>query len=178
MKIEYREGDLFSHPFSKNNTITFLSHVCNSHGAMGSGFVVPLTNKFPKVRSDYLQWANQNDSLKPFELGQTQFVECESDGENLVVCNMVAQTLGGDRPLFYNKLANCMDDVARLANSKQIQSDCKVEIVAPLFGAGLAKGNWLFIEELIQDCWSDFTVFVYYLPDNLPHNWTPPNFHN
>jgi hypothetical protein len=36
-----------------------------------------------------------------------------------------------------------------------------VQIHAPKFGSGLAKGNWHFIANLIEDIWADLPMFIY-----------------
>ena len=63
-----------------------------------------------------------------------------------------------------------MDAVAEFA------IDENARIVCPMFGSGLAGGNWLFIEKLIEDCWLDrlIEVTVHYLPNTIPVGWTPP----
>jgi hypothetical protein len=66
---------------------------------------------------------------------------------------MCAQTLGGYRPLFYNHLAKCMDDLASFITNERDEWHDISEIVCPRFGSGLAGGNAVFIEELIKDCW-------------------------
>lgn len=163
-KINYVEGDLFKHEFDRNKT-TFITHVCNDKGGYGSGFVVPLSKYFPKARTEYLRWHKDELWLflanrKPFELGQTQFVENDN---NVIVCNMVAQTLGGIRPLFYDKLVDCMRQV--------YVETCKYqncEIVAPLFGTDLAGGSLEVTLPLIQDIWTknNVPVTLYYLKDS------------
>lgn len=163
-EIKYIEGDLFK-GLSETERI-LLPHICNNRRAWGAGFVLPLGHNFPAARDAYLNWAS-SVTLNPFELGRTQFVEIK---ESLSVANMVAQTLGGKRPLFYNHLAVCMEDVAQYAiNSKS-------KIICPMFGSGLAGGDWNFIEKLIEDSWlkRGLNVTVYYLADKLPGNWSPP----
>jgi len=154
MEIKYIEGDLFGHP---TDSPIVICHVANNRGRMGSGFVVPLAKKYPKARQDYIDLGN-------WMLGETQFVQVE---ENVIVANMIAQTLGGKRPLFYNHLANCMEQVAE---------SLPKQIIAPLFSAGLAGGDWNFTSLLIEDCWlrRNIPVTVYYLAESLPSNWSPP----
>jgi hypothetical protein len=50
------------------------------------------------------------------------------------------------------------------------------QIICPMFGSGLAGGDWNFVEKLIEDCWlrRDIPVTVCYLPQFLPSNWSPP----
>jgi hypothetical protein len=162
MKIEYIEGDLFAGVKEEKDPV-FICHVCNCLGGWGAGFVIPLAKHFPLAREEYLKSHAANELV----LGQTQFVEVREQPA-IVVCNMIAQTLGGERPLYYNHLACCMDAVA---------ADVPRKIVAPLFGSGLAGGDWNIIEQLIIDCWikQEIPVTIYYLPGTLPKNWKLPN---
>jgi hypothetical protein len=171
--INYVEGDLFDAVINDNGSKgIFIPHVVNCKGGFGSGFVVPLGRTFPEVKRRYLEWANDGKGGPDFGLGEVQFVSVTpNDGKEIIVANMCAQTLGGKRPLFYNKLAICMDTVAA-----QIPEN-EYRIVAPMFGSALAGGNWDFIEELINDCWlkRGIDVTIHYLPGQTPMGWTPPN---
>lgn len=142
MNIIYRQGDLFKFLNGSQNTI-YIPHVCNDCGKWGSGFVVPLGKIFPDAKESYLKWSKK----QTFGLGKTRFVTVQ-DVPKIVVANMVAQTLGGKRPLFYNHLVECMETVA-----VQVLAEANVEIFAPKFGSCLAGGNWDFIAELIRDIW-------------------------
>lgn len=164
-KIKYIEGDLFKGDL----TNSVIAHVCNDKGAFGSGFVVPLANRFPLAKERYFNWYRQGheEYSESFVLGNTQFVIVD---DRVVVAQMIAQTLGGHRPLYYNHLSKCMDAVAEYA----IETDAR--IVAPLFGAGLACGNWNIIESLIEDSWSrrGIETNIYFLPQFLPQGFIPP----
>ena len=169
-KVLYSEGDIFE-TLQSLESKTLLPHVCNNQLAWGAGFVVPLGRVYPSAREAYMQWGKGSPAPSPdkwwtyhaFGMGQSQFVP-QDDGQ-VVVANMVAQTLGGARPLRYDKLVACMLQVAEYAEAKGIERiDC------PLFGAGLAGGAWPFIHKLIQDCWisNDIGVMVHYMPDKSP----------
>jgi hypothetical protein len=162
--VIYKEGNLFENIKGKSNII--ICHVANDIGGWGSGFVIPLAKAFPKARQNYLEWfKNGTDSMEgSFTIGKTQFVEMD----DIVVANMIAQHKTGSPPrcLRYNALAKCMDEVADFATSRSL------EIHAPLFGAGLAGGNFAFIAELIEDCWvrKDIPVTIHYLPGEKPES--------
>lgn len=141
--ITYHVGNLFD--AEKKNCI--IAHVCNNMGGWGSGFVVPLGRNYPKAREEYYN----NTS---YILGHTQLVEI-SQISKVYVANMIAQTLGGKRPLYYNHLARCMDQVRDYAKAFE------VKIYAPLFGSKLAGGNWDFIEQLIIDSWNSCHLDVH-----------------
>ena len=120
-KINYIEGDLFAAVNDHQNSIV-IPHVCNSKGAWGAGFVIPLAKAYPSTRECYLNWFESRNSdddpnegktdvlhTGTFSLGHVQTVLVESD---VAVANMVAQTLGGKRPLSYKHLGRCMERVA------------------------------------------------------------------
>lgn len=146
--LKYRHGDLFQN-LPKRGVI---AHVCNDIYVMGSGFVIPLKRRWQIVEEEYKRVA-------PL-LGETQIINVE---KNLYVANMVAQHgingVGGrHRPLRYVYLAKCMLDVARFAR------DHELEIVAPLFGAGLAGGDWNLVEMFIYEAWEGLDATIYQIP--------------
>lgn len=158
--LKYVEGDLFASikniPFSeKGGKNIVIAHVVNNQAKMGSGFVIPLMKTFPLLRAKYIDW-----SLAENRLGQTLFLKYD-DGD---IANMCAQTLTGKRPLSYNALVHCMEHTARFAKVRG------GKIYAPLFGSGLAGGNWEFIEELVRDVWNDIDTTIFYLPGQKPKN--------
>lgn len=174
MSINYVKGDLFG-PIKADSEpgAIVLPHVCNDRGAWGAGFVVPLGRTFPSAKQNYLAWHGNcltksgMNITGEFGLGETQFVNVD---DKIFVANMVAQTLGGARPLFYNHLCRCMDSVAKFVMERSDAREHPARIICPAFGSGLAGGNWVLIEQLIQDCWLrlDISVSVYYLPGTLP----------
>lgn len=170
--INYIEGDLFAgvdtlvHYGHRSHVV--IPHIVNNQGAWG-GFVVPLGKKYPNVQEGY-----QRDIQCGLKLGETKYFAGQH-GE-VTVANMCAQTLDPPRPLFYNHLAACMNDVARYSNQLHLLYE-KVYIVAPMFGSGLAGGDWNIVENLIEDAWvrEGLNVTIYYLKHTLPSNWNPPS---
>lgn len=145
MKIKYQIGDLFEFIDSFKYEI-IIPHIVNIKNCWGAGFVIPLARKWPQAKSIYHSTCglyNNYDDL----LGEVQCVYVRQPPNSILVAHMFAQTLGGKRPLFYNALYKCMDNVA--VRAKKIGA----VIIAPMFGSGLAGGNWSFIKELIEDCW-------------------------
>jgi len=189
--MNYIEGDLFEGLTKiRGDGTVVIAHVCNCEGKMGAGFVVPLEHAYPKNKQAYIQWhegkhsAEISESLGinvrstgPCALGETQFVQVldqrqvhDAQYPRVIVANMVAQTLGGKRPLYYNHLVRCMTQVATLAGKTDLLWAGKTDlhIICPMFGGGLAGGDWRFIHGLIEDTWqrekSDLIeVTVYYL---------------
>lgn len=180
--ITYHEGDLFKHldkweaeRSATENVITIVPHIVNNIGVFGAGFVVPLGKRYPIVREEYL---NVSARL----LGTTQSVVVSP---NVVVVNMVAQnsvkpkTIDGVLipPIRYKALEDCMQDVYSLISLYESEGK-RVQIFAPLFGSGLAGGDWSKIEQMIKKYWNRIPVRIYYIPNNMPPGWTPPSEHN
>lgn len=146
-KITYVKGDLFCNIPKQKRTIV-IPHICNTIGAWGSGFVLPLAEAYPNAKQCYLNEHNRND----LKLGEIQIVK--SINSNVYIVNMIAQDgissrSTGDRsrvnakPIRYAALCQCLKQV----NSFFFDAD----VYAPKFGSGLAGGNWDFIEELIDE---------------------------
>lgn len=170
--INYVNGDLFKY-VGNSTAPVILPHVCNCRGGFGSGFVVPLQRKYPVVAEKYR-------SMFPANLGKLGYNQSVVINQNLVIINMVAQELGTKtRPLHYPSLVKCMEEVYEYSiNLMTSKTEDNVPMIhAPMFGSGLAKGNWLFIENLIEDIWcaKHLPVTIYYLEGQTPENWVAPN---
>lgn len=166
--IKYIDGNVLDHK-CKNKTI--LIHVNNDAGGWGSGFVVPLGQKYPLAEKSYRDWASSGWTKNysgsgwiPFSLGKIQLVDVD---KNLLVGNMVAQSTPGGtnikigdeeiylRPLRLECLQECLLRVA--AAAKQL----KAEIIGPMFGSALAGGNWSTeIVPLIEECLCKYNIPV------------------
>lgn len=147
--ISYYSGDVFERidgAVRNNEKYVVFPHVVNNQDAFGSGLAYTFSKKYPKVKTSYHELFKY--FTKPNLLGQADYVHLD----NFVVCNMYAQTLGGDRPLYYNHLSKCMEDVAFYCKESEL-NDCPTQIITVKFGSGLARGNWDFIEQLIYDIW-------------------------
>jgi hypothetical protein len=160
--IKYVKGDLFK---LIPDCPVVIPHVCNNQNKWGRGFVVPLIAHYQKARIDFDEWSRKKcwfdasqHQLIPYGLGYTQIVNVD---KHVYVANMIAQVFyvkdGGirqTRPLYYNKLCDCMEQVAKFCQDNQIA------ILAPKFGSELAGGNWEFVEKLIEDIWSGIDVTI------------------
>lgn len=154
------KGDLFAN--LKNHGKCVVPHIVNNEGVMGGGFVIPLQKHFPKAKEEYIKWhkyGTNHSKYKMFQLGQTQYVKV-NDG--VVIANMLSQVLGtynNTPPIRYAALSRCMESVRDYAKARDL------EIVAPMFGAGRAGGNWEYITTLINEVWdmSGLNVTIYQL---------------
>jgi len=149
--ITYKKGDLFQalpQLVGKTFAPIIVPHIVNNEGLWGSGFVIPVGKHFPKAKQKYALASS-------LPLGDNQWTEVR---DNLFIVNMIAQTSPADeKPIKYAALVKCMEDIAR--NGKAPNVKCK--IYAPKFGSARAKGNWDFIEELIEEIWAEYSVTVF-----------------
>ena len=177
-KLEYRKGDLFAaldkhlneQPSRAYPGFIMVPHVCNDQGAWGAGFVLALSKWWPEAEAQYRRWSK---AWKPtiFRMGMTALVE---NVQGVYIANMVAQELGGVKPLRYAALGSCMFQAAEKMNAirfygehdptNTVAVDYTFKIWCPKFGSGLAGGNWSHIEEMIVETWvetfgCDVTVF-------------------
>lgn len=174
--MRYIEGDLFAHtPLA--DCVTVIPHVCNSIGAWGAGFVLPLAKHYPAAREAYL-------TMKERPLGVTVLVPI---GDDVVIANMIAQEGVGPTftgkgknqkmipPIRYEALETCMLHVQEAAKHMQKEGK-KPRIACPMFGAGLAGGDWPKIEGMIRTLWDKegIPTTIYYLPQFLPPGFVPP----
>ena len=142
--LRYVEGDLFEPLLALGTHQTVLvPHVCNNRGKWGKGFVVPLGRTFPAAQDAYLNWHAGKPPPeatyfggRTFQLGATQALEVKT-APRIIVLNMIAQEMGGPRPLRYNALATCMDHVAEAYRGMPTGP----EIRCPMFGSALAGGT-------------------------------------
>ena len=153
MTITYRTKDLFTAVNGDDDAL--IVHITNNAGQWGAGFVIPLAQRYPRTKQIY----DSHDSS--LELGRVCFIEAEEDS-SLFVANMCAQdnvnTTDGRR-VNYGALVTCMQKVKTYCENYNI-----TEIHAPLFGSGLAGGDWDIIEELMEYIWDDLDVTIYQLP--------------
>jgi hypothetical protein len=161
-------GDLFNHLeesiyAGNNGTSIIVPHVCNNIDSFSGGFAGAVSNRYPIVKENYHLLGNKNAKL-----GYVQFIDvAKSSNHNhnhkLIFANMIAQNgvihTYNPRPINYLALVKCMVSVKQYIEKNYY--DEPVQIRCPKFGSGLAGGNWLFIENLIEDIWNNITVNIY-----------------
>lgn len=139
-----------------------IPHVCNNIGLFGAGFAKDVASFYPEVAINFEMSGNKT------KLGTVQYVKTTENKNTktfMYFANMIAQnkTIGHNnpRPLNYESLMKCMIDVRQFTNALSNKTDTESQIHCPMFGSGLAGGNWIFIKDLIEDIWHEFTVTVY-----------------
>jgi hypothetical protein len=173
--INYVKGNLFD--VLPTTKVIMCPHVCNDIGGFGAGFAKAVAQQYPVVRDAYKRWYQDGitynaEQKVPFELGMFQVVPVNykvDTSETGLLCfvNMIAQheTIAtSQEPIRYAALAKCMWDLGTYCNL-EVGGQSKIEIYAPQFGAGLARGDWKIIERLIEEAWVErgipTTVCIY-----------------
>lgn len=155
MKIIYKQGDLLKCPES------VIVHGCNAQGVMGSGVALQIKEQFPLAYDVYMM-AHEAGELK---LGQCSFAE--QNGKMII--NAVTQEfygrVEGVRYVDYEAVRKAMYDInwwaGEMAKIVPHPEDTYLAIAMPKIGAGLANGDWLIIEKIIEEESTSFQPVVY-----------------
>lgn len=134
-----------------NNQKTVILHGCNCFHTMGSGIAKYLKNKFHQVYTADITQTIRGDRKK---LG-TFSTAVISD--NLHILNCYTQYYyGRDNRLYaeYEAIEKCMDTVAERYSTWEIR--------LPKIGCGLAGGNWIVVEKIVDKTLGKFNALVYY----------------
>ncbi len=150
MKIEYRQGDLFS------TDIELILHGCNSKGVMGSGVAKIVREMHPTAYEQYTMWCS-----KGFRLGQYLAVP----SNNKIIINAVtqqnygkaAEQLGSNpvRYVSYDAVAEIMYSLNKVYSGSTI--------AMPTIGAALGGGDWAVISAIIESELKTVQAVVYQL---------------
>jgi len=151
--------------FSSNSSVFIVPHVCNNMDVFGGGFTAGISQYYPNVKENYHMLG---PSFLKKNLGHTQFIVAKENKKNnnkIIFANMIAQngviSKTNPRPLNYLALCRSMVAVATYIKNNIDPHEQQTQIHCPKFGSGLAGGNWHFIQNLIEDIWTDVDVFVY-----------------
>ena len=136
-KINYVIGDA-TNPQGDGNKL--ILHICNDIGAWGAGFVLALSARWSAPEERYRAQSH-------YVLGNIQLVDVEDD---ITVVNMIAQHgVGPDKdgipPIRYLALIDALANVNKVAKAMSATVHC------PRMGAGLAGGDWKFIETILRE---------------------------
>ena len=158
MITEYVKDSILNTPHK------YIAHGVNCQGVMRSGVAKVLLDKYPQVRSEYLQLYEQMErmmleSTKEM-LGVVQFVDCQDK----IVLNMFTQnSYGYDKKQYvsYEAIKNCFEELTKYFNENNSEM---VTVAIPKIGCGLAGGDWEIVEKIINESTGDkLNVVVYYL---------------
>jgi O-acetyl-ADP-ribose deacetylase (regulator of RNase III) len=152
--ITYVVGDA-TRPIGEGPKI--IAHCANNLGIWGAGFVLSLSQRWPKPEAVYLERAR----VSTLRLGDVQFVGAE---DGIEVANIIGQegvgSPDGRPPIRYEALMRGLGQVATRA------VDALASVHMPRIGCGLAGGDWAIVSGLVESvlCARPVKVYVYDLP--------------
>lgn len=167
--IEYVKGDVLEPQTNSDNELVYIPHICNNIGKWGAGFVLALSNKWPHLRDNYIQW---HQVVNPLPLGRFLIDRAEP---GIFVANMIAQrgvkSSVNPKPIKYDALQQALTGVSDYAAGYEdgINEDIGDAFGVysafhmPKIGSGLAGGDWDRIEGIIKETLANFRVVVYTL---------------
>ena len=159
-KIHYIIGDA-TLPIETEAENRLIVHCCNTIGAWGAGFVVPLGNRYPLAKEGYKKFINENKGKSI--LGEVNEVKVADNiyVENLMGQSFLVRKANGEIPCNYVAIETGFLNIIK--KHKQ-----NFSIHMPRIGCGLAGGDWQTIEEIIQRTFidiADVDVYVYDLKE-------------
>lgn len=147
--ITYVQGDLLE------TDAEIIAHGCNCVGGFGSGVAGQIAKKYPVAKYEYLRKHKDTG----WQLGEVQAVLIKATPPKWVV-NCATQNEYMPRGVChadYEAIRKCMSTI------KETAKGLGYSIAIPKLGAGLAGGDWNIIEKILEEVFSDYEVFVYYL---------------
>ena len=144
----YKNGDA-SIPEKKNIVIM---HVVNNLGYWGKGFVLALSNRYPNIKKKYKDYCDSYSDKKDL-LGNVQTFNMG----DCFVANLFAQngiySKTNPTPIDYHALTESLNALYDLVILHYKNNGILYQIQCPKnMGAGLARGSWSKIENIIIDC--------------------------
>jgi O-acetyl-ADP-ribose deacetylase (regulator of RNase III) len=151
--IKYKKGDVTLLSESGPSVVV---HGVNDIGVMGAGVAKAISERYPSVRSGYMDWAihgyyllenkNKNVTKIPFQLGQIQVIKIS---KNLSFCNLVSQrgikSFYDLPPVRYESICEGLYRLRDYCVNRRIENICM-----PRIGCGLAQGKWSIVEKIIE----------------------------
>ena len=161
-KIHYKIGDA-TNPIVRDNENSLIVHCCNTLGAWGAGFVVPLGRRYPKAKESYKEYIEKNGRGL---LGEVDEVKV---ADNIYVENLMGQSFlykkpNGEIPCNYIAIETGFLNIIE----KWLAKSENYSVHMPRIGCGLAGGDWKTIENIIQRTFVDVAevdVYVYDLKE-------------
>ena len=158
VKIHYIIGDA-TLPIETEAENRLIVHCCNTLGAWGAGFVVPLGRRYPKAKDGYKKFIVENKGISM--LGEVNEVKV---ADNIYVENLMGQSFlykkaNGEIPCNYIAI-----ETGFLKIMENWSNKGNFSIHMPRIGCGLAGGDWKTIENIIQRTFVDIAnvdVYVY-----------------
>jgi O-acetyl-ADP-ribose deacetylase (regulator of RNase III) len=138
------DGDLIE--LANKGEFDVIGHGCNCFHTMGHGLAVSMKKAFPEiVMAD--QCSRKGDKYKLGTFTQVDY-------EDLTVLNLYTQYSYSNFEVSadYDAIRKCMKEIRRRYAKKRIG--------LPMIGAGLAKGDWSTIKNIIEEELKDMDVTI------------------
>jgi hypothetical protein len=155
--IKIQKGNLFETSDEHGPIPRIIGHVVNDAGRWGKGFTAPLSTRYPVAQSTYLRWAGSGR----LELGKSIIVPVCA---GIHVAHLCAQSgLFNARtnpvPFRLEALAECLPNLRNFA----VALDAPIWL--PKIGAGLGRGDFPKIMELIEHHLAGLPVVIFELDE-------------
>ena len=128
------------------NSTTLIVHCVNNAGLWGSGFVIPLGEKFPKARDLYRK------NFKNYSLGDVQQIKV---ADKVFICNLFGQngikSSSNPTPIDYDKFFYGLSLIYKNAPKEST-------ILMPAIGSDRAGGDWNLIKSKIEEYSNKYQV--------------------
>ena len=137
--METVKGDLIK--LALKGKFDVIIHGCNCFCTMGAGIAKTIKQKFPEAYQVDLETSSGDQS----KLGTISFAEINLEQGKLIVVNGYTQ--------FHWKGRGVKADYDAIRNVfKAVKNNfSRLRIGYPAIGAGLARGNWKIISEIIEE---------------------------
>lgn len=151
--VKYQRGDVL------NSGAHIIAHGCNCVGGFGSGVAGQIVKRFPVAAGAY----QVKHETMGWKLGDVQFAAAAEDLSTTItkwIANCATQQEYYPRNKVhanYDAIRTCMEKVKKFAMLKNSS------IAIPKIGAGLAGGDWIIIEKILEEVFYDYDVTVYVL---------------
>jgi len=125
-------------------------HGCNSHGVMGSGVALQISNKWPSVYETYYR----RYLSEGLPLGSIDYTPVSTD---VLVVNVITQKDYGRASKLYVSYDAIEASFIRINDLMMDHMQYKIPKVVnfPLIGCGLANGDWDIVSKIIDGALDD-----------------------
>jgi O-acetyl-ADP-ribose deacetylase (regulator of RNase III) len=132
-----------------------IAHCVNCQGVMGGGIAREIRQRFPNVYQRYR--ADYERGL--LQLGYVSCVPAGASQDNKMIANCAGQDDFGTHKIQanYDAIRYCFNELnfALEYYFMQSNSSLKLDLNFPLFGCGLAGGDWNIVSKIIDEEVSD-----------------------
>lgn len=147
----YKKGDLIA--LTNQGEFDIIGHGCNCFCNMGAGIAKAIRVNFPSAyKADLCTQKGDKKKLGTFTYAHHLVSEFEKD---ILILNLYTQyNYGGGINANYRAIRECFTEIKRVYGNKDFRFGF------PKIGAGLARGDWSIISEIIEEEMVDEDVTI------------------